>query len=417
MTTVELPELSIAERDRRWQIARRFMTDHDLSAILVTAADGPFRMQPYFANTSTGTILFPADSDPVWLGWLYDAGRVFENERRSIEPWIADTRIGFDALAEAAQIARERGLEGTRVGVLGISSSGIPMGGVLPYTTGKHMFDVFEGFELIDISSQWGSAIIARSPEELQFVRHAAKACEDATAALIEVAREGVPESELYAAVINTFAKAGAHATEPQVLLTVEPATMDFLAGPHWFFPRRQRRLLQRGDVIQVEMFCWFGGLDSQGQVTIVVGEPEPEQAELNEVARRAYEAGVAQVRPGARFTDVWEAMRQVILDAGCWSASPLVHTLSPVLNVGELHSGMMDADIDARLKTPAFVPGDFDQDWILEEGVTLAIEPCPARGYRKALVGGAVLVTADGAEELNDLPTHVHTVAAGVPA
>ncbi|WP_413810788.1 M24 family metallopeptidase [Streptomyces sp. OE57] len=407
----ELPILTTAERDRRWSLARQFLRDRDLAAMLVVAPDGPFRMQPYFANTSTGTILFPVDSEPTWIGWMFDAGRSFENERRGIKPWISDTRIVQDQLATLREITQERGLAGKRLGVLGFSPSGIPMGGTMPYAQGARLVELFSDSELVDVSEEFGAAILQRSAEEVPFVRHAAQACENAAAALLEVAKEGTPESEVYRAVINELAKAGAHATEPQVLMTVEPATMDFLAGPHWFFPHRQRRLLQSGDVIQVEIFCWFGGLDSQAQVTILVGEQDPVQLELSEVARRSYEAALPEIRPGNRFSDVWKAMRQVILDAGCWSASPHLHTLSPVLHVGELHSGMEEADIDARLKTPAFIPGDGGEDLILREGMTLALEPCPARGYRKGMVGGAVLVTSDGYEELNSLSTRVHRV------
>jgi hypothetical protein len=74
----------------------------------------------------------------------------------------------------------------------------------------------------------------------------------------------------------------------------------------------------------------------------------------------------VEAIRPGVTFDSVWKPMHQVILDGGCWVASPLLHTLSPVLHVGEMHAGMMEADIDPTIKTPAFIPGYHDRssDW-----------------------------------------------------
>jgi hypothetical protein len=90
---------------------------------------------------------------------------------------------------------------------------------------------------------------------------------------------------------------------------------------------------------------------------------------------------------------------------------APLLHTLSPVLHVGEMHPGMMEADIDPTIKTPPFIPGYHDEEFRLAEGMTLAVEPCPALGYKKGLLGGAVLVTVDGAEELNALSTRMQSV------
>ena len=412
MPTVEtFPMLSTAERDRRWDLARRFIKEQGLSALVVAAAEGPFRMQPYLANTSTGTILFPADSPPVWLGGMFDAGKKFSDAGRGIEPWIEDTRIVGDPLAALAELVAERGLNGTRIGVLGISSSMIPIGGTVTYPYGARFAEVLAGAELADISNEFGMAIMPRSPEEVELVRHAARACEEATKALIAVAGVGTLESDLYAEVIGAFARAGAHATEPQLLMTVEPEAMDFLAGPHWFFPRRQPRRLVEGDVIEAEMFCWYGGLDSQAQVMITIGEPSAEHRRLAAIARASYEAGVEAIRPGAKFDSVWQAMRAVILDAGYWAASPLLHTLSPVLNVGELHGGMAEADVAPSLKTPAFIPNFHDPEFTIAEGMTLAVEPCAALGHKKALMGGAVLVTADGAEELNSVTTRMHSV------
>lgn len=412
MSTLEtFPMLSTAERDRRWELARSFIQDQGLSALVVPAAEGPFRMQPYLANTSTGTILFPLDSPPVWLGGMFEAGKRFSDARRNIEPWIEDSRIVGDPLAALAELVTERNLNGTRIGVLGISSSMIPIGGTVNFPYGARLTEALTGAKLVDISNEFGVAILPRSAEEIALVRHAARACEQAGQAIIDVAGVGTHESDVYAAVINTFARAGAHATEPQVLMTVEPEAMDFLAGPHWFYPRRQPKQLAEGDVIEAEMFCWYGGLDSQAQISVTIGEPSAEHRKLGEVARLAYEAGVAAIQPGAKFDSVWKAMREVVLDAGCWAASPLLHTLSPVLHVGELHAGLMEADVDPSVKTPAFIPGYHDEEFTLTEGMTLAVEPCAALGYKKGLVGGAVLVTSDGAEELNSVTTRMHSV------
>src|SRR5262245_44250537 len=121
MNTLEtFPMLSTAERDRRWEQTREFLRDQGRSALIVAGDGGPFRMQPYLANTTRGAILFPLDSPPVLLAGMFDQGRFFENARRGIEPWIEDSRIIFDTVSDLAMIVGERALQGTRIGVLGI---------------------------------------------------------------------------------------------------------------------------------------------------------------------------------------------------------------------------------------------------------------------------------------------------------
>ncbi|MGC0239693.1 M24 family metallopeptidase [Arthrobacter sp. SD76] len=334
--TAELPTLTVEERDRRWAATRELLAQHDLAGRFIVGVTGPFVAQPYIANTSGGTVLFLADSEPVWLGGAFETSRFFEDRRRGVKPWIADTRFVEDPFRTMVEIAKERGLGGMRFGVLGQTELPIMVGGSMPHAMGEQFVRAVAGeFELVDVTREFGTLTVVRSENELELVRHAARANEAAVKALYETVRVGANESELYAAVINQLALAGARATEPQLLLTVEPAVMDFMGGPHWFFPQRQRHLLGPGDVVQAEIFCWYGGLDSQAQTTITIGEPHEEQRILGDVARRAYEAALAEIKPGVRFVQVWEAMRAVILEAGCWSASPLLHTLSPFTTSG----------------------------------------------------------------------------------
>lgn len=409
------PTLTTAERDRRWELARTFMREQGLDALLGVGTSSTFRLQPYLANNSGGlgggVVVFPLNSPPVLLGGAWDAGINFDNARRGIEPWIADTRLGFDPIGEMAEVLEERGLSKARLGVLGISPAFIPIGGATTYPQGSYLMEVLEGAEIIDVANAFGKIMLPKSPEELAIVRHAARACERAAQALVDECRVGALEPDLYGAVVNALAREGCDVSTINLLMTVKPDAMGFMGGHQWFYPNAQPRALENGDVVEAEIFAWYGGLDSQAQISVMIGEPDAGRLRLADVARRSYEAGVAQIRPGATFASVWQAMRAVILDAGCWVASPLLHSLSPVFPCGEMHAGLMEADVDASLKTPAFIPGYQDDALILEEGMVLAVEPCPALGYQKALSGGAVIVTGSGAEELNSLPLHMQVV------
>lgn len=407
------PTLSTAERDQRWERTRAFMREQGLSALVGIGGFNTNRLQPYLANTNgaSGAVVFPLDTAPVYLGGGWDVGINFDNTRRGIEPWIKDTRVCFDPISSVGEVLEERGLKKARIGVFGLTSAFIPIGGSSTFPEGSRLMEVLQGAEIVDVTTEFGLTMLKKSAEELALVRHAAQACERAAQALVDECRVGALEPELYAAVVGALAREGCDTSPFSMLMTVEPEAMGFMGGHQWFYPQRQPKALELGDVVEVEIFAWYGGQDSQAQMSIVIGEPDEERLHIADVARRSYEAGVAQIRPGVPFASVWKAMRQVITDAGCWVGSPVLHSLSPVLLVGEMNAGLMEANVDPSFKAPAFIPGYNDESLVLEEGMVLAVEPCAALGYKKALSGGAVIVTRDGSEELNSLPLHMQVV------
>jgi Xaa-Pro aminopeptidase len=386
------------------------MREQGLSALVGIGGFNTNRLQPYLANTNGagGAVLFPLDSEPVYFGGAWDIGINFDNERQGLEPWIKDTRVSFDPIGSLGEVLEERGLKKTRIGVFGVTASSVPIGGSSTYPEGVHLMEVLQGVDTVDVTTEFGLTMLKKSTEELALVRQAAKACESAAQALVDECHVGALVTDLYAAVVGALIREGCNPSPIDLLMTVESEAMGFMAGHQWFYPQRQPKALEIGDVVVAEIFAWYGGQDSQAQITIVIGEPDAERLHLADVSRRAYEAGVAQIRPGVKFTSVWKAMREVILDGGCWAASPVTHSLSPVLLVGEMNAGLMEANVDPRFKAPAFVPGYNDEELVIEEGMVLAIEPCSALGYKKGLLGGAVIVTHDGSEELNSLTLHM---------
>ena len=71
MTVAVVPEFSLAERERRWNLARSFMQDQNIDALLVIgehedAGPAPFRFDNWLTNDAPGAVVvFPRDADPV----------------------------------------------------------------------------------------------------------------------------------------------------------------------------------------------------------------------------------------------------------------------------------------------------------------------------------------------------------------
>jgi len=77
-------------------------------------------------------------------------------------------------------------------------------------------------------------------------------------------------------------------------------------------------RVLRDGDIINVDVTTIYGGFHGDTSATFYVGTPSPEAVKVVEVARRALELGVAEVRDGARLGDIGAAIQQYVESCGC---------------------------------------------------------------------------------------------------
>jgi methionyl aminopeptidase len=78
------------------------------------------------------------------------------------------------------------------------------------------------------------------------------------------------------------------------------------------------RRVLKDGDLLSLDFGAIWEGFHSDSAVTVFVGEPPSSEAEkLVRVTEEALEAGIAQIRPGGRVTDISSAVQQRAEAAG----------------------------------------------------------------------------------------------------
>ena len=155
-------------------------------------------------------------------------------------------------------------------------------------------------------------------------------------------------------------------------------------------------RALEEGDLFTVDVGAVWEGFHGDSAATAYVGEGPPGDLEkLIRVTEESLEAGLAQVRPGGRLTDISHAVQQVVEGAGFTVVREYVghgigrslHEDPPVPNYGPPGRG------------PEMGPG-----------LVLAIEPMVnVGGWETHLLDdGWTVVTADGS-----LCAHFeHTVA-----
>ena len=75
---------------------------------------------------------------------------------------------------------------------------------------------------------------------------------------------------------------------------------------------------LRNGDIVNVDVTHVFRDFHGDTSATFYIGTPSPEARHVVEVARRALEMGIAEVRDGARLGDIGGAIQEFVEAEGC---------------------------------------------------------------------------------------------------
>jgi methionyl aminopeptidase len=156
------------------------------------------------------------------------------------------------------------------------------------------------------------------------------------------------------------------------------------------------KRILKEGDVLSLDFGAVWEGYHADSAVTVFVGEPPSAEAEkLVRVTEDALEAGISQIRPGGRLSDISHAVQQVVEGAG-------FSVVREYVGHGIGRSLHEDPQI------PNFgLPGRGPE---LRPGLVVAVEPMVTMGdwRTRVLADDWTVVTADGS-----LAAHFeHTIA-----
>ncbi|HEY9306230.1 MAG TPA: M24 family metallopeptidase [Microbacterium sp.] len=407
-TQEEFPRPSVQERDRRWALVREIMAAEDLAATVAfgSAFD---RTDVYLAGEAIpgGVVVVPKEGEPTLITAVGAVALLRfddQGERLAGARWIADLRTGPPPLL-IADALRPLRRQGARVGVIGLGGAS-PFGGGIPHGAWEMIQAATPDVEWVDIGLPFARARLVKSPEEQSLFRHAARIGERASHVFLEAAHLGARESDVYAAVEAEITRLGGHSAGPGMILrSGNPA----FGGPiEWGWAGGEPPVLRPGDSIGAEIFACYAGLETQQQMHVQFGA-DPGHRRLADAARAAYEAGIAAIRPGVMFSEVYAAMHAEIIAADLWIRPPVIQTVSP-----GLHNSPMWVNAQGRpdlegYPIPDVVPADGDFE--LRSGMTFALQPAALLGVRQVCIGGAVLVVDDGCEELNDLATRPHLV------
>ena len=383
-----VPAFSRAERDRRWSLVRRRMTERQLDCLIGFPNGG--RFEQLQANTRYLTqmggfaceigVAFPREGEvtafvqsPRDIAWWSRA-----------QDWIGDLR-NCRRLWSDAMIARlkELKLERGRVGVIGLKGLIRAPEGVVPWFMFERVKEAFPQAEFESATDIVLETRAVKSAEELGFVREAERLAELAAESMLAIAREGLAENVLYAELVKTMLANGGEL----------PTMIYWGAGPRPVSEHLvpSRRKLARGDVLSNEIEAKYGGYVAQVAAPAVVGPIRPEHRALFESALSIFDRLCTLIRPGVRLTEIGAAYRGMVQEAGLKPMSWPFHGRGlgddlPVMPNAAAESDAVFAEGHVMILKPGVVPLSASED----------------AGER---AGDTVVVTAQGCRRLGQRP------------
>jgi Xaa-Pro aminopeptidase len=406
MANQQPPVLSFKERDRRWANVRKLMRERGFDGLLVAGFRAREMYETYISDDyNEGCVIFPLEGDPVILTWAYlRVMRARWSAERGNKLWVSDYRVATCGEG-VAEVLREKKLADGKLGVVGLKSQApTEIYGAIPANFWNELTAAVPKARWEDISEEFSFLMLVKSDEETAQVRYAAKAAEAACKVVIDVTAPGVGEEVIFAEATREMLAHGIGLRYPMIVMNSGPHTLSW-GPPRWTTSGEAPRVLQRGDLVQAELMPLCGNQEIQVQMTVALDPLDEINRKCERVARQSYEAGIKAMKPGMQFSEMLAIMEEPLKSAGCWGYTPLIHSVGPHFLAGRTQVNADQAKLDVKFVGPNAARV---RKGVLEPGMVFAFEPNACIGDHRVNIGGTVIVTATGCEELNHLPTMV---------
>jgi len=400
------PILSLAERSRRWARVRQLMRERGLDGLLVAGFRSREMYETYISDDyNEGCVVFALEGDPVVITWAYlRVMRARWSQERGTKLWVEDYRVATSGTA-VAEVFREKNLAAASLGAVGLSSQApTEIYGAIPANFWMELTAALPKARWEDISEEFSQLMLVKSDEELAQVRYAARAAEAACKVIAEVTAPGVGEEVVFSEATREMLRYGIGVRYPVIVMNSGPHTLSW-GPPRWTTSGEAPRILQRGDLMQAELMPLCGNQEVQVQMTVALDPLDETNRQCERVALASYAAGIKAMKPGMTFADLLAVMEEPLKSAGCWGYTPLLHSVGPHFLAGRTQVNQELVKLDVR-----YVGANAarQRKAVLQPGMVFAFEPNACIGNHRVNIGGTVIVTATGCEELNHIPTSV---------
>ena len=258
-------------------------------------------------------VLLTQEGDPVWWGRAMDAIgadlTVFMESSDSIRGYD-DTFVqnpDKHPMSELAKLLSEHGLETARIGVELDNYY---------YTAAAHqtLTRALPSATLQDATGlvNWQRGV--KSPQEIEYMRRAARIVEAMHARILEVAEPGLRKNELIAEIYATAMRgADGHWGDYPAIVPMAPSGMDATA-PHLTWDGRP---MVKGEATFFEIAGAHRRYQCPQSRTLFLGEVPQKYRNAEAAVLDAIDAGLAQATPGNQAQDIANAFNETLNKAG----------------------------------------------------------------------------------------------------
>jgi len=383
---MQIPQLSLEERDRRYKKVRTEMARSNIDCLLLPANTGRWEQLQADSRylTSIGGFatevftVFPLEGEVT--AYIFNRAGWWKQAKN----WVQDVRDGRNRWGEnAIERIKELGLGQGTIGIAGLAGLFRAPEGIIPYSSVKAIQDTFPRAKLINATEMMQEIRAVKSAEEVSLLERSAGIIEKVIETMVQTARPGVSEKELYGAMVHAMLSNGG-----------ELPTLFFLsAGPDIsnssFVPTDY--VIQNGDRIINEIEAKYAGYAAQAVSPMVVGKPKEDYEAMIQISRACFEAILDEMKPGVRFGSLFDTYRETVEQRGkgkyLWN-HPMMHARG-LGDDGPALLGNKDVERFSKMK--------------LEAGMAFILKPQvrTAQGKGRASIGDTVVVTEDGARRL----------------
>ena len=291
------PKFSLAERDRRWKAIREKMRAQKLDVIVVpnnTSHSTDFQSNArYISHVGGGgdadvAVVFPREGDVTAI-----ATSCNPRWQPEVQLWTKDVR---EARRRYGRVAVERmkelGLgEKARIGITGLGGGTRTPEGAIGHQFWLQIREGFPNAELIDATSILVETRYIKSDEEIGVLTKSMELVEKGYQAILDTARPGVKDWEVWAAAHYAMMKGGSEI----------PVHCNWISGKNVVrtLTRPSHRLLERGDLIINELEASWIGYRSQGVQPTFVEVADPVHVELMKMQKDVFNTLIDMLRPG----------------------------------------------------------------------------------------------------------------------
>ena len=358
------------EYQRRVATLRATMQQQGVELLIIDQFE---HLAYYTGHIPTGAMyqccLLPLHDEPLMVVRSLDGAMLAEMS------WVRD-RLLFDdsenPLERVAQVIMRRGWHRLPIGVETDSHF------LLPARLEQLKSHLPEA-RFIDFGGHMWAQRLYKSAREIDYLRRCSEICDKAILAGAGIAGIGVNERRVAAEIYRCALQEGADNTR-LVLMQSGPRS-SILHGA------LGRRILQRGDIVHIEMVPHYRGYTARSMRPVLVGEPDAATISAAERLVSCQDAQFAAMRPGVRAGEVDRVLREAVLSQGLRES---------YTNISGYTLGLVCIPRTSDF-TRVFLP---DSDWYLEPGMVFHMY-VSAQGMS---FSDTILITPDGAERLTRL-------------